>query len=132
MNPTELRPRLHRALKELCLPTVRACVEEACEQAGREGLSYDAFLLDLLEREVETRLQHRLERLLAESHLPVQKSFATFEMERLPTRLLQQISTLREGSFLDRRENVLAFRDGVCCIRPATCSFRNCSLPSET
>jgi DNA replication protein DnaC len=109
MNPTELRPRLHRALKELCLPTVRACVEEACEQAGREGLSYDAFLLDLLEREVETRLQNRLERLLSESHLPVQKSFATFEMERLPTRLLQQISTLREGSFLDRRENVLAF-----------------------
>ena len=109
MNPTQLRPRLHRALKELCLPTMRACVEEACEQAGREGLSYDAFLLDLLEREVETRLQHRLERLLSESHLPMQKSFQTFEMARLPTRLTQQIATLREGSFLDRRENVLAF-----------------------
>jgi len=109
MNPTEVRPRLQRCLKELGLPTVRDCVEAACEQAGREGLSYDAFLLDLLEREVERRSQHRLERLLQESHLPLQKSFATFDLVRLPLRLQQQISTLREGSFLERRENVLAF-----------------------
>jgi DNA replication protein DnaC len=109
MNPTELRPRLHRCLKELCLPTVRDCVEAACEQASREGLSYDAFLLDLLEREVERRSQQRLARLLQESHLPVQKNFATFDLLRLPLRLQQQICTLRAGSFLDRHENVLAF-----------------------
>lgn len=109
MNKTDVRPRLHHALKELCLPTMRECVDAACEQAGREGLPYDAFLLDLLEREVERRSQQRLERLLQESRLPLQKSFSTFDMVRLPTRLLQQIATLREGSFLDRRENVLAF-----------------------
>lgn len=109
MNSVEVRPRLHRCLKELGLPTVRECVETACEQASREGLSYDAFLLDLLERELERRLQHRLERLLRESHLPVQKEFMTFDLGRLPLRLQQQIATLRDGSFLDRRENVLAF-----------------------
>ena len=103
------RPRLHRYLKELCLPTMRACVDAACEQAGREGLSYDAFLVDLLEREVEVRTHNRIDRLLLESRLPLQKSFASFDLARLPTRLIQQISTLREGSFLERRENVLAF-----------------------
>ncbi len=103
------RPRLHRYLRELCLSTVRECVDTACEEAGREGLSYDQFLVDLLEREVEVRSQHRIERLLQESRLPLQKSFSTFDLVRLPTRLIQQITTLREGSFLDRRENVLAF-----------------------
>ena len=107
--PSGTRPRLHRYLKDLCLPTVRECVDAACEQAGRQGLSYDQFLVDLLEREVEVRLQNRIERLLQESHLPLQKSFSTFDLVRLPTRVIQQITTLREGSFLDRRENVLAF-----------------------
>ncbi|MGH9424404.1 MAG: ATP-binding protein, partial [Thermoanaerobaculia bacterium] len=72
MNSTDVRPRLHHYLKELCLPTVRECVDMACEQAGREGLSYDAFLVDLLEREVTVRSQNRIERLLLESKLPLQ------------------------------------------------------------
>jgi DNA replication protein DnaC len=63
----------------------------------------------LLEREIEVRLQHRIERLLQEARLPLQKSFSTFDLVRLPTRVIQQITTLRDGSFLDRRENVLAF-----------------------
>ena len=109
MNASDARIRLHRYLKELCLPTMRECVDKACEQAGREGHSYDQFLADLLEREVEVRSQNRIDRLLQESHLPMQKSFSNFDLVRLPTRVIQQISTLREGSFLDRRENVLAF-----------------------
>jgi len=109
MNAADVRPRLHRYLKDLCLPTVRQCVDTACEEAGREGLSYDQFLADLLEREIEVRLQHRIERLLQEARLPLQKSFSTFDLVRLPTRVIQQITTLRDGSFLDRRENVLAF-----------------------
>ena len=109
MNSADVRSRLYRYLKELSLPTMRECVDTACEKAGREGLSYDQFLVDLLEREVEVRSQHRIERLLQESRLPLQKSFSTFDLVRLPTRVIQQIATLREGSFLDRRENVLAF-----------------------
>src|ERR1044071_2611605 len=63
-SASERRVLLNHYLKELCLPTVRDCLEATCEAAS---------------------------------------------LERLPLRVSQQITTLREGSFLQRRENVLAF-----------------------
>ncbi len=101
--------RLQRALKELHLSRVRACLETVTAQAAREGLSYDQFLWLLLEHECQERQQQRIARLLHESHLPLEKRFSTFDLTRLPLRVAQQMRTLREGTFLSRRENVLAF-----------------------
>jgi DNA replication protein DnaC len=47
--------------------------------------------------------------LLNESRIPLEKSWDTFEQERLPFTLRQQIAALLDGTFLDRKENVLAF-----------------------
>jgi DNA replication protein DnaC len=101
--------RLTQYLTELHLPTVRACLDEVCAQASRETLSYEQFLMHLLERECEVRSANRIERLLKESRLPREKSLKAFDLRRLPPRVSQQVSTLLEGTFLDRRENVLAF-----------------------
>ena len=101
--------RLQQALKELHLSSVRSEWERMVAHAAREGLSYDQFLLLLLEEECEQRRQQRIARLLHESHLPLEKRFSTFDLTRLPLRVSQQMRTLREGTFLSRRENVLAF-----------------------
>jgi DNA replication protein DnaC len=100
---------LKEVLKELHLPTIRACYEETSRTAEREGLSYERFLLEVLEREREERWNNRIERLLRESRLPLEKSLATFDQGRLTLRLRQQVRSLLESSFLDRRENLLAF-----------------------
>jgi|GEM_PF-2243930 len=42
-------------LKELLLPTVRAVYEEMAAHARQESLSYKEFLLEVLERECESR-----------------------------------------------------------------------------
>jgi DNA replication protein DnaC len=34
---------------------------------------------------------------------------ATFDLKRLPAKVLQQVRTLQAGDFVDRRENILAF-----------------------
>ena len=47
-NPDAL---LTTILKELHLPTVRECYRELAEQARRESLSCELYLLELLERE---------------------------------------------------------------------------------
>lgn len=107
-RPTD-HARLNGYLKELHLPSVRASYEQVSVQAAREGLGYEQYLLMLLERECQERRTNRIERLLHESHLPREKSLEAFDQKRLPARIVQQLSTLREGSFLDRRENVLAF-----------------------
>ncbi|MGH8566750.1 MAG: IS21-like element helper ATPase IstB [Gammaproteobacteria bacterium] len=101
--------RLNSYLQELCLPRVRECYPEVARQAIAEGLSYEQFLLEVVAREAHARRQHRIERLLHESRLPIAKTLAGFDQNRLPARVRQQVAVLREGSFLERRENVLAF-----------------------
>jgi DNA replication protein DnaC len=96
-------------LKELQMPTIRALYEETARRAEQESLSYEQYLLELVEREVETRRHNRMERLLRESKIPLEKTLESFEMKRLPLKLQRQVRTLVDGSFLDRHENVLAF-----------------------
>ncbi len=100
---------LTACLKELGLPTVRACFAELADSARREELSYEAYLLDVMQRECQRRRQSRVERLLRESRLPIQKSLQAFDLKRLPGKVSAMVRTLVDGSFVDRRENVLAF-----------------------
>lgn len=109
LTTEERTARLTETLKSLRLPTVRACYEEQADLARREALSYGHYLLELLERESEVRREKRIERYLRESKLPLEKTLDSFDRSRLPERVNQQVSLLLEGSFLDRRENILAF-----------------------
>jgi len=104
-----LQAQLHEGLRQLHLPTMRDCYGEVANQAVQETLSYERFLLELVRREVEVRGQHRVERRLRESKLPLEKSLERFDLGRLPAKVRQQVAALLDGSFLDRRENVLAF-----------------------
>ena len=109
MIQNELRSRLEGHLKELHLPTVRACYEEVAQQAQQESLGYEHYLLEVIEQECQVRQQRRIERLLQESHVPVEKGLASLELDRLPRKVVNQVHTLLTGSFLSRRENVLVF-----------------------
>jgi DNA replication protein DnaC len=91
------------------VPGVRAGYPEWVVQATQESLGYERFLFELMDREREGRRQRRIERFLRDSRLPLEKSLEAFDMKRLPTKLRQQVTALLEGSFVDRRENVLAF-----------------------
>jgi DNA replication protein DnaC len=91
------------------LPTIRDEYEPAAERARQESSSYERYLLDLAEREREARRTSRIERLLRESKLFMEKSLSTLDLKRLPQKVAQQIRSLLEGDFVDRRENVLIF-----------------------
>lgn len=108
-RPRDEKATLVSYLKELHLPTIRGCFEEQARQAEQETLSYECYLLALLEREVQVRRQRRLERQLRDSRLPLDKDLASFDMKRLPAQLARQVQSLRDGAFVDRRENLLAF-----------------------
>jgi len=86
----------------------------------------------------------------ADSRLPIQKSLSAFDLKRLPGKVSAVVRTLVEGSFVDRKENVLAFGnpgsgkthllcgigqelarpDGRCTSVRRTCSCRICCWPS--
>jgi DNA replication protein DnaC len=105
----DVKERLAAYLKELHLPVFRSSYEELARQAQQEGLSFEQYLLGLAERECQERRSKRVDRLLHESRLPLEKSWPALDLKRLPAKVVQQARTLLEGSFLDRRENVLVF-----------------------
>ena len=78
-------------------------------RAQQESLSYERYLLELAERECQERRENRIERLLRESRLPLEKTLAALDLKRLPAKVVQQVRALLEGTFVDRRENVLVF-----------------------
>ncbi len=105
----DVNKSLSHCLKDLHLSAIRECYAHEADQARQESLSYERYLLELLEREREVRLENRIARLLKESKLPLQKNLETFDRKRLPRKVDAHVSILLEGSFLDRAENVLAF-----------------------
>jgi len=112
----DVRPALIEHLKDLHLPTVRECYEDTARRAERETLSYEQYLLEVISRECEQRRKSKVQRLLKDSALPLEKSLQNFDLKlqnfdlkRLPAKATRQLRTLLEGSFLDRKENVLVF-----------------------
>ncbi len=105
----DMSERLQCCLQSLRLATVRQQYEAVVRQATAETWSYEQFLVEVLERECQQRQHNRIERLLKGSRLPLEKSWQTLELKRLPARAVQQLRGLLSGEFLDRRENVLVF-----------------------
>lgn len=105
----ELRETMTACLKSLHLPTVRACYSEMAEQARKGAWIHEQYLLELMERECEERRHNRINRLLRESNLPLEKNLEAFDRKRLPRKVATQLNALLDGTFLNRAENVLAF-----------------------
>jgi DNA replication protein DnaC len=104
-----VKERLEGQLRELHLPTIRASYEALARQAERETLSYERYLLELCAQECQQRRAKRIERLLRQSRLPLEKSLEAFDLKRLPPKVARQVQGLRAGDSVDRKENLLAF-----------------------
>lgn len=96
-------------LKRLNLPAFRECYEEFARQAEKNSLPYEKYLLELAEQEVTERENRRVIKYLKESKLPGEKTMESYDIKRLPRKISLQVKSLMDGSFIDRKENVLAF-----------------------
>lgn len=103
------KERLADCFKALFLSGVRDYYEELSHVAEQETLRYEDYLLELLLREREVRYNKRIARLLKESKLPLEKNLENFDLKRLPPKLQHKVKTLLNGSFVDSRDNILAF-----------------------
>jgi DNA replication protein DnaC len=104
-----LRKQLIELLKELHLPMFREYHAEYALKAMNESLSYEQYLFELAQMECEVRRANKIIRLVKASKLPMEKTLDNFDLKRLPLRIRQQTKILLDGSFVDRRENLLAF-----------------------
>ena len=67
-------------------PPCAQSASPAAIQARQEGQSYELYLLSLVERECQERRNNRIERLLKQSRLPLEKCWPALEQKRLPAK----------------------------------------------
>jgi DNA replication protein DnaC len=100
---------IQQHFRSLRMPTAVQIVGETIAVAQKENWSLETFLSEILEQEVEGRRQRRIQRLKKASHLPIEKTLATFDQKRLPLRIRRLLPQLCTGEFIDRAENLLVF-----------------------
>lgn len=105
----DIKAMLNQYLKELFLSTMRACYADLAVQAQQDSLSYEQYLLQLAELECVSRRNNRIEKNVKESRIPRDKTMDTFDVKRVPSKVAHQVRSLAEGSFVDHKENILAF-----------------------
>jgi DNA replication protein DnaC len=107
-NQTNRHTELRSLLERLNLGAMAQTFADVALKAAKEGLSHEAYLWELATLEEEQRIQRRTARLLRQSGLPQEKTFRTFDLQRLSPALQLQIERLERGAFLEQATNVIA------------------------
>jgi DNA replication protein DnaC len=102
--------RLPIMLAELRLPTINRLWAEFAARADQEGWPAARFLASLVEHELAERVTRRIERHRLESHLPLEKTLATFDFAAIPKVRKVHVLALAAGdSWLEKGANILVF-----------------------
>jgi len=104
-----IKPQLSKAFRKLRLPVFNSQYGPQGALAANEGWTYDQYLLNLCELELEQRETRKRQKLLQSSRLPREKTLASFDRTRLKKVVERQFAALMESDFLSRAENVLVF-----------------------
>ena len=107
MDTGIMQERIGELCRQFRLPTMEAQSVSRFTAAGHGGAL--PVFLEVLEQEAEDRKQRRINRLRKESRLPPGKTWETFEHDRMPMLLRQQMDQLAQGDFVERGVNILAF-----------------------
>ena len=107
-KPINRQVGLRDLLEQLNLGGMAAIFAEAALRAAKEHLTHEAYLWELAVHERDLRTQRRTARLLRASGLPVEKTFRTFDLGKLPTLIQTQVERLKRGAFLESATNVVA------------------------
>ncbi len=94
-------------LKQLRLPTFLRHYRQVAEDAARQSLSYDRFLLALAEQEVSQRDQNQQTRRIQAAHFPVLKELTDFDFACLTSPAKLAVLELARGAYLSKAEPIL-------------------------
>jgi hypothetical protein len=99
---------LAELLHLLRLPTIAEVFGDWALRAGKDKLTHEAFLYQLVMAELDGRTQRRTERMRRASGLPEEKTFKTIKLSRFDPTIRTQIERLKTGTFLEDATNVVA------------------------
>ena len=98
---------LPHQLKELKLSMMVKHYPSVVRQAKESGLSYEEFLLELTEVELQMRIENRLKRRVREARFPLMKTLEGFAYEAAPGLDKRLIRDLVSGQYIHEQKNII-------------------------
>ena len=98
---------LESHLKSLRLATFRQQYRQVAQDAARDNLNYDQYLLALAEQEVAQRLLNAQRQRIKTARFPVIKELADFDFSAIPHLNKQRVLDLARGEYIHKAEPIL-------------------------
>jgi DNA replication protein DnaC len=103
----ERNPLLETYLRQLHLPAFNQHYLPFAADAAQKNLDYPRYLLALVEQEIHTREQNRIQRRVKAAHFPVFKEMADFDFSALPSLNKAHILDLARGEYITKHETLI-------------------------
>lgn len=107
MITRDIKQQIEQLSKELRLPAFRREYEVQANEAAKENLSYEAFLLKLMEREYVTRAENRRKAQVRQAGFTQYKYFHELNREDLPEDAASKLSQLERLEFIKIGQNII-------------------------
>lgn len=98
---------LDHMTKQLRMPSVARQYRSLAREAEERNLSYEEYLLALLEVEVATREENQRQRRLKQAKFPVHKTLDMYDFSLMPSLNRNRFLTLAKGDFIEKKENII-------------------------
>ena len=106
-TPASPRDRLRAMLADLKLPGALEALDAVLQGVDGGALTASEAIEHLLSAQIELRNNRRLEAAMRSSRLPTVKTLSDFDFTFQPSIKREQIESLHELGFLERKENVI-------------------------
>ena len=103
----EIKTQIIRYSKELRLPIFRNEFEQMAQQAAKEQSDYETFLLQLMEKEYDTRLENRKKAQIRQAGFPAKLHLHDLKRDLLPVDAAEKLSLLERLDFIASGQNII-------------------------
>lgn len=98
---------LEHVTKQLKTPAIAKHYKSLAREAEDRNLSYEEYLLTLLELEVQAREENQRQRRLKLATFPTTKTLDSYDFSVMPSLNKNRFFTLSKGDFVEKKENIL-------------------------
>lgn len=103
----EINENIIKYSKELRLPVFRRDFTQIAKESTSENISYEEFLLKLMEREFEVRLENRKKTQIRQAGFPAKMYLSDLDRKQLPTDAKDKLSLLERLDFIESGQNII-------------------------
>lgn len=93
--------------KELRLPVFRRDFKQIAQEAAKEQLDYEGYLLRLMEKEFEVRLENRKKSQIRQAGFPAKMYLSELQREQLPQDANKKLPLLERLDFINEGQNIV-------------------------